>query len=724
MKTLLYILSVSLLIFLPDFVFSQNSVIPKNGLVLALEQSNLENNKWTDYSEFKNDGFLYNNSQQKERVSGIESIKFNNFSDYISIKNSESLNPSQGITIIVWFKLNDLIPNQNIISKGYTSFQIPYVQYSLKMYDYSPFNTPQFNLSLNDKLNVLNGKTILTINKWYMIACTYDKSEMKMFVNNVQDEVSINRSENISSYPTNLELGRYPTAKSQHLNGNIGSVFLYNRGLTSIEIDQIWNSTKNNFGFIDEKQNNLIKGNGRIKLQDGRIYEGEFKYSENGGIIDSASIKREGEGTTFWKNSNVVSTKGTYLNNLLEGFGEYFREDGSKLYEGTWTLGKYNGKGKFLSPNGNVFYDGQFSDGRMEGFGKIYYENTNILRYVGFLKGNKPNGKGETYSSDGKLIYEGEHINGMREGIGKTYGSDGKITDEGKYLKDDLIEGTFYYSNGNPKYIGEFKEGKYDGYGKYFNENGSLSTEGFFKNGMNNGKGKTYYENGKIQYEGDFTNNQANGYGKYYGKDGVIIFEGEFLNGKNINKSTLSDKDSKNVQKDDFWGEFFGEKFEPKSSPTKIVDNSKTTEQSKNVEPSEYKNLSSFLKLLASSSSNTSTSSNSNSQSNSSSHSRKCSECKGSGKCTDYFNKGCMITRPVRYYNSNNVPMSRNEMRPGYIPHESCGGAGYKNYNGSYTYCEKYTGCMNGWKYCQLCNQGGSGKQLGVCKRCKGTGLN
>ena len=688
MKSKLYILFFSFLAVFTDFAFSQNSVIPKNGLILSLEQSNLNNNIWLDDSQFNNIGFLNNNSQQKESVSGIESIRFNNFSDYISIKNSESLNPSQGITIIVWFKLNGLIPNQNIISKGYTSFYNPYVQYSLKMYDYSPFNTPQFNLSLNDKLNVLNGKTILTINKWYMVACTYDKSEMKMFVNNIQDEVSLSRSENISSYPTNLEIGRYPTAKSQHLNGNIGSVFLYNRGLTSIEIEQIWNSTKNNFGFIDEKQNNLIKGNGRIKLQDGRIYEGEFKYSENAGIIDSTSIKREGEGKTFWKNSNVVQAKGKYVNNLLEGFGEYFREDGSKLYEGTWTLGNYNGKGKFLSSNGNVFYDGQFSDGRMEGFGKMYYENTNILRYVGFLKGNKPNGKGESYSSDGKLIYEGEHKDGMREGIGKTYGSDGKITDEGKYLKDDLIKGTFYYSNGKPKYIGEFKDGKYDGYGKYFNDNGSLSTEGFFKNGMNNGKGKTYYENGKVKYDGDFTNNQANGYGKFYGKDGVIIFEGEFVNG-NINKSTLSEKNS---------------------------------------EPSENKNLSAFLKLLASSSSNTSSSSYSKNQSSSSNNSRKCTDCSGTGKCRE-----CSKTFIVSYYDDRvNSFKNRNETRLGYVMCGVCRGAGVSYKRSDFPNVGKWevekkcyvSLCKNGWVPCNTCKYNVSSGQLGTCKRCKGTGSN
>lgn len=438
MKSLFYILSISVLIIFPDFIFSQNSEIPKNGLVLALEQSNLENNKWTDFSEFKNDGFLYNNSQQKERVSGIESIKFNNFSDYISIKNSESLNPSQGITIIVWFKLNDLIPNQNIISKGYTSFQIPYVQYSLKMYDYSPFNTPQFNLSLNDNLNVLNGKSILTINKWYMIACTYDKSEMKMFVNNVQDEVSINRSENISSYPTNLEIGRYPTAKSQHLNGNIGSVFLYNRGLTSIEIEQIWNSTKNNFGFIDEKQNNLIKGNGRIKLPDGkyidgRYYEGDFTFYSKFEKPDSSTIKRNGKGVTFWKNSDVMMERGVYKNNLLDGFGETFREDGSKQYEGNWKEGKLNGIVKSFYSNGKVYYEGEFKNDLANGIGKIYNQNGHLY-FEGEYVNGEIFGKGKIFYESGQVYQEGEFRYGKPNGIGKIFNLDGTTNFEGEFV--------------------------------------------------------------------------------------------------------------------------------------------------------------------------------------------------------------------------------------------------------------------------------------------------
>ena len=69
-------------------------------------------------------------------------------------------------------------------------------------------------------------------------------------------------------------------------------------------------------------------------------------------------------------------------------------------------------------------------------------------------------------------------------------------------------KGTFYNSNGNILYEGDFIGDKFEGKGKYIYENeNSEYYEGQWKNGLMEGKGKEHYANGNIEYEGDFINN-------------------------------------------------------------------------------------------------------------------------------------------------------------------------------------------------------------------------
>jgi len=55
------------------------------------------------------------------------------------------------------------------------------------------------------------------------------------------------------------------------------------------------------------------------------------------------------------------------------------------------------------------------------------------------------------------------------------------------------------------KYEGDYINGKGEGYGKYIWENGDYYI-GQWKNGLFNGKGTYYNSNKKIKYEGDFIN--------------------------------------------------------------------------------------------------------------------------------------------------------------------------------------------------------------------------
>ena len=86
------------------------------------------------------------------------------------------------------------------------------------------------------------------------------------------------------------------------------------------------------------------------------------------------------------------------------------------------------------------------------------------------------------------------------------------------------------YENGN-KYIGQFVNGKREGYGiMYFSKGGKY--EGHWKNGLAEGKGIEYYQNGD-RFEGDYHEDEEHGQGVYYFKNGDRIM-GDYINGNKV----------------------------------------------------------------------------------------------------------------------------------------------------------------------------------------------
>jgi hypothetical protein len=227
---------------------------PTNGLALALDAGDSSSypgtgTTWTDLSGNANTGTLTNGPTYGGSGSGGY-IDFDGTNDYVNIADASSINPTTGITFVTWFRMDSpLTANQNIISKGFTSVSPPYVQYSFKMFDNSPYNTPQFNLALGGTLRTLNGSTTMSASTWYMVACTYDKTSMKIYVNNVQDANTSSQTANISTYATSLSLARWPTGNSQFLNGQIAMTLIYNRALSATEVGDIWTATKSRYGY-------------------------------------------------------------------------------------------------------------------------------------------------------------------------------------------------------------------------------------------------------------------------------------------------------------------------------------------------------------------------------------------------------------------------------------------------------------------------------------------
>ena len=96
------------------------------------------------------------------------------------------------------------------------------------------------------------------------------------------------------------------------------------------------------------------------------------------------------------------------------------------------------------------------------------------------------------------------------------------------------------------KYIGQFKNGLYEGKGYLIDNEGNIY-DGNFKNGEKSGEGEYSMNNGN-KYIGMFKGDKYHGKGKIIDKDGNIIQEGKFKEGIFLpKKSKDKDKNKKNL---------------------------------------------------------------------------------------------------------------------------------------------------------------------------------
>ena len=81
--------------------------------------------------------------------------------------------------------------------------------------------------------------------------------------------------------------------------------------------------------------------------------------------------------------------------------------------------------------------------------------------------------------------------------------------------ESNLQQGKEYYGNGQLRYDGEYKDGKF------------------------HGKGKDYHMSGQLFYEGEYKDGKRAGQGKFYDEYGRIVCEGEWQNGKLIERKSI-----------------------------------------------------------------------------------------------------------------------------------------------------------------------------------------
>ena len=175
------------------------------------------------------------------------SIKFDGVSDYASVSH----NPSWDIgstpkTIECWIYLNSVVNgrlimgqvNQWWLSVGWTLVGVTSGKFGISFLDTSSWRS-------------FSSSTSVSSNEWYNVVVTWDGTFIRLFVNGNLETTSSNLSAVVwaSSSNSTLDIGSYSGASTTYaINGRVSNSRIYNKALSTQEVQQNFNALRGRFG--------------------------------------------------------------------------------------------------------------------------------------------------------------------------------------------------------------------------------------------------------------------------------------------------------------------------------------------------------------------------------------------------------------------------------------------------------------------------------------------
>ena len=229
--------------------------IVTDGLVLYLDAANTKSYPgsgtiWTDVSRGGNNGTLVNGPTFNSGNGG--SIVFDGVDDYVLVNSgSTSINPTTAITVTSCFNISSYSANYAPLvfkQNNYISF---FEQYSMYL-----VNTEVgFVMTGIDRSQKIARSIVDYRNQFVYVVGTCDTNtdELKLYINGILIQTtSFTSTFDIADTPINIGgtgVLKFGATFTGFANGKIYSTSIYNKALTSQEVRQNYNATKNRFGL-------------------------------------------------------------------------------------------------------------------------------------------------------------------------------------------------------------------------------------------------------------------------------------------------------------------------------------------------------------------------------------------------------------------------------------------------------------------------------------------
>jgi hypothetical protein len=283
-----------------------------NGLVLyqTMDASDLNytNGTTVDRSRKGNSGTLvgYTNATTTAYKAGKvgSALSFNGSSQYVSVPNSSSLNPSGDLSISAWVKTSIVgVAGKNIIAKGNGNdyFQ----QYEFQI---GGDNKVYFVIgnSTNNGYYILNTPSAVLSSGWNNVTATLSDTSANIYVNGVLDSSASGSGSRIAANSNPVFIGGRQD-NSTYFNGSIDDVRVYNRALSAYEVTQLYQSgqaviARSQPSFI----NNGLVGNWTMNGNDFTYSNGQF--ADRSGQGNSGTVVGYTNATTTMLKAGVTGS--------------------------------------------------------------------------------------------------------------------------------------------------------------------------------------------------------------------------------------------------------------------------------------------------------------------------------------------------------------------------------------------------------------------------------
>ena len=196
---------------------------------------------WYDISGYGNDGTLHGVTYTGGTAAAFT---FNGTSsDYVDFASVNSIPiGNQPYTVSVWFNSDEIPSSRGFI--GWGNFGTTNQVNAWRLLNSS--GNPGFVHYWwgNDLAYV----TPMSVGTWYNGLVTFDGTTRSIWINNTLVVSDTPAGHNVP-YATNLKIGVTADFLNEWFDGKIAQVVIYQRGATNAEIELIWNSGKDRFGY-------------------------------------------------------------------------------------------------------------------------------------------------------------------------------------------------------------------------------------------------------------------------------------------------------------------------------------------------------------------------------------------------------------------------------------------------------------------------------------------
>lgn len=194
---------------------------PRKGLVAEY----LFEGNASDTSGEGNHGNVYDAVLSKDRFNRPKAaFAFDGTTSYIEVPNNPSLQLTNSLTITAWVQTVSAM-DAPIVLKG-----------DGNNWYYFGVWKGTLDLEFNNNTGHL-GSTEIPVGKWVHVAATWDGTNIKHYVNGIQDTATKEFIGTISNTDASLYMG---SSFQTILNGKLDDVRIYNRALTAAEIDAVY----------------------------------------------------------------------------------------------------------------------------------------------------------------------------------------------------------------------------------------------------------------------------------------------------------------------------------------------------------------------------------------------------------------------------------------------------------------------------------------------------